>query len=183
MKTRNLLILLPVLALTLGGCTKIKEALVIKQDVSFTISLPVTVNQPLLKSNAAVINASQTFDPAGDAAVQSLVERIQGFSMNSLTIFVTGISDAPVTLTNANLAITADVNGQTLTVNIPMDGTYNDGDSKTIADDDFATLEQMLDALVPVITTLTGSTDKSPVSFTLETTLDAKVTIGVFGGE
>ena len=183
MKTRNLLILLPVVALTMGSCAKIKEALVVKQDVSFTINLPVTVNEPLLKSTAAVINASKTFDPAEDAGVQAMIEKIQGFAMNSLTITVTAISDAPVTLTNASLAITADVNGQTLTVTIPMDGTYNDGDSKTISEDDFATLELMLDALVPITTTLTGNTDKSPVSFTLETTLDTKVTIGIFGGE
>ena len=183
MKTKNLLVLLPVVALTLGGCATIKEALVVKQDVSFTISMPVTVNEPLLKSSAAVINASKTFDPAEDEAVQSLIDRIQGFSMNSLTIVVTGISDAPVTLTNANLAISAEVNGETLSVNIPMNGTYNNGDSKTISDDDFATLEQMLDALVPVTTTLTGNTDKSPVSFTLETTLDTQVSIGIFGGE
>jgi hypothetical protein len=166
MKTRNLLILLPVLALTLGSCAKIKEALVVKQDVSFTISLPVTVNEPL-KSTAAVINESKVFDPMEDATVASLAQKIQRFDMNSLTISVTAISDAPVTLNNANLAITASVDGETLTVNIPMDGTYNSGDYKTIGEEDFDILVSMLSALVPITVTLTGNTDKSPVSFTL----------------
>ncbi len=182
MKTRNLLILLPVVALTLGSCAKIKEAMVVKQDVSFTISLPVTVNEPL-KSTAAVINESKVFDPMEDATVASLAQKIQSFAMNSLTISVTAISDAPVTLNNANLAITASVDGENLVVNITMDGTYNDGDSKTIGEDDFAILESMLSALVPVTVTLTGNTDKSPVSFTLETILDTKVTVGIFGEE
>ncbi len=177
------MVLLPVLALTLGSCAKIKEALVVKQDVNFTIDMPVSVSQPL-KSNLFEIDERVEFDPTTNADVASLAQKIQGVEMNSVTITVSEISDAPVTLTDCRLVFYEKLDNNELKgMEIVMDGTYRNGDTKTIEGIDFEWLEAMLLSMNPFILILYGNTDKSPVSFTLSAVLDTEVSVRILGEE
>jgi hypothetical protein len=180
MKTRNLLILLPIVALTLGSCAKIKEALVVKKDVTFTVDLPVSVSEPL-KSTGTYFNVSRTFDPIEDATVASVAPKLESLSLNSLTITMNEISDAPVTLRNSVLSVMAQT-GEGLFA-YELDGTYNDGFSVTITGEVLDRIEDTLSDLFAITVYLQGFTDKSPVSFTLSTILDTEVSVRIIGEE
>jgi hypothetical protein len=181
MNSKKLLLALVLVPFVFSSCQKIKDALTVKQDVSFTISMPVTVGGTELKTGGLTypFSASMVFDPMTDETVQQYADQIKGFALTELTLKVDQISDAPVTLSDTELNITATIDGTEITVTLTANQLWNNGDTKTIGNEDWATIEQMLDALVPITCTLTGNCDKPAVTFTLSAVLNSEVSVRI----
>jgi hypothetical protein len=181
MKSKKLLLALVLVPFVFSSCQKIKDALTVKQDVSFSIDMPVTVGGTELKAGNAVypFNESEVFDPMTNETVKQYADQIKGFALTELTLQVNDISDAPVTLSGTSLEISATIDGTPIVVVLNADQAWNNGDSKTIGSEEWSKIEQMLDALVPITCTLTGNCDKPGVTFTLSAVLNSEVSVRI----
>jgi len=181
MNSKKLLIALVLVPFVFSSCQKIKDALTVKQDVSFTIDMPVTVGGTELKSNPLTypFRESVVSDPMTNTTVQQYAEQIKGFALTELTLKVNDISDAPITLSGTQLEIKATVDGTEIKVILNADQAWNNGDTKTIGNEDWSKIEQMMDALVPITCTVTGNCDKPSATFTLSAVLNSEVSVRI----
>ncbi|MFA6127951.1 MAG: hypothetical protein WC699_11640 [Bacteroidales bacterium] len=173
MKKRILSISLLSFVLILSSCQKIKDLLTVKVDTDFTVNLPVTIGTSPLKSTLGTFNSTETFDPLSNADLATYKENIKGFDLNSMTGTVSELSEE-VTLTDATLVVSTSLNStQWHFTNLQItNGTVIQFDD---AAGQWTKVNDILEEQTEITVNLSGTANKTNVTFTLAVTLGVQV--------
>jgi hypothetical protein len=172
MKQRTFAFSILSLALILSSCDKIKDLLSVKVNANFTVDLPVTIQEPLLKSTTATFLTTETFDPLSNEDLALYQDKIKGFEVTGIKGTISSIS-ADVTLTNCKLLVTTATNSTEWNfTNLPLtNGTVITFDN---TGSQWDKINEILGEQTEVTVTLSGDTSQTPVTFTLTVEFSTK---------
>jgi hypothetical protein len=165
------------LVLILSSCQKIKDLLTVKVDTKFTVNVPVTIGASPLKSTMGTFNSTKTFDPLSNEDLAVYKEKIKGFDLTSMTGTVTLLSE-DVTLTDATLVVsTAQNSAQWHFTNLQItNGTVIQFDDPS---GQWTKINDILMEQKEITVVLSGTANKTNVTFTLVVDFGVKVSAGI----
>jgi hypothetical protein len=179
MKSRIFFTLALILMITATSCQKIKDALTIKVDTEFQVTLPVTVGGELLKTAFYQFSSSETLDPAENETIQQYKDRIKGYELTGVTGTV---SDLITTFTLADATLSVSTPSLSTEWSI-TDQVIENGTELTFSNDNgqWTTINSMLDSGEIITVTFSGHTDKPGIVYTLILLFKAQVEAGIIG--
>ena len=179
MKKRIAFALALILMIAFTGCEKIKDTLTIKQNVEFTVNLPVTVGGEPLKTDFYPFSSTETLDPDENENIQQYKERIKSYELTGMTGTVSNLSTS-LTMSDARLEVKTD--------NLSTEWTFTDleissGTQVTFGNDnsEWTQVNQMLESGDTITITFSGHTDQPGVVYTLILLFKADVRVRILG--
>lgn len=173
MKKRILSVSLLAFVVLFGSCTKIKEVLTVKVDADFSVNLPVTIPELLLKSTTGAFTSTETLDPLSDEDLALYKDKIKGFEVTGMTGTISDLS-ADVTLTTATLLVNTAANSTQWTfTNLSLtNGSVIAFDNTS---DQWTEINKILDEQTEITVTFSGNSSQNNVTFNLEVDFETKV--------
>ncbi len=173
MKKRIIALSMFSLLVILSSCQKIKDVLTVKVDADFSVNLPVTIPEPLLKSTASQFLSTSTLDPLSDEDLADYKEKIKSFDLTGMTGTVSELS-VPVTLTDAKLLVNTDANSTEWNfTNLPLtNGTVVTFDN---VGGQWTKINDILNEQKEITITFSGNSSQTNVTFNLRIDLETKV--------
>lgn len=173
MKKRLLSISILSIVLILSSCQKIKDVFTVKVDTSFSVNLPVNTGTSPLKSTDGVFSSTQTFDPLSNEDLATYKDKIKGFLVTDMFGTVTQLSE-PVTLSDVTLEVsTGSVSTSWHMTNLELvEGTVVQFDNLS---DQWTKLDEIMGAQTVITVVLSGTSNKSNVTFTFVVKFDTQV--------
>lgn len=177
MKKRIVAASLLSMVLILSSCQKIKDLITVKVKADFSVTLPVTISSPELKSTEGAFLSTANLDPLSDEDLIKYKDQIKGFELTGMTGTISDLS-AGVTLTNAKLVVNTDANSAEWNF---TNLTLANGTVVTFSDDanQWAKINDILDEQKVITVTFSGISSQTNVTFNLLVTLTTNVTTTV----
>lgn len=169
-KINYLLALMLLTGLVFTSCNKVKDL----ADVTFNASYDADLNVAIPAARNASFETEVTIDPAADEEVQTYLDNIKSFEVQSMTATITSISKdvtlvtADLTVFNSSKTATWHMENLPLTVgaSIPLDNDNGQWD----------TVNQIFADKTAFTVKLVGETDEGDVTFTLQVSITTKIT-------
>jgi hypothetical protein len=169
-KINNLFVFLILTGIVFTSCNKVKEL----ADVTFNTSYDANLNVVVPATRNVSFETEATIDPTADEEVQTYLDNIKSFEVQSMTATITSISK-DVTLVTSDLTVfnsskTATWHMENLPLSlgasIPLDNANGQWD----------TVNQIFDDKTAFTVKLVGETDEGDVTFTLKVSITTKIT-------
>ena len=175
MNLKNIAIAFFVLAtFTYTGCNKIKEAL----DVTFNTSFSTNINFDVPAASRDIneggtFNQTATIDMTTVTQFNDYKDKLKSATVKSITFTVTSISEEPVTLTDVEISIYYGDLAMPVYTITSMEIT--NGSSFTLPEAQFDVVNQIILNAVGITVGVSGNSSVAPVQFTYKTEIDAEI--------
>jgi len=179
MKTTLKISALLLLAVGIVSCESIKSLADVEFDTAVQTNLNLVSEGDAMKSSLAnySFTGSASLNPTNDPEVQKYIDKIKDYTVNSITLTVTSVSEPGVKLLKDSYFKIHDTGDE---VTWPLDADFNVevGNSYTLSNNtgDYATVQKILRKNATSTVSGEGYTNVSDVTIVLDARIEATIT-------